>query len=300
MVLPKFQLEKFQSNNLLRNSFKPIHFISLAFGFSYFSENSSIRWRVLNIVYTLIVFIVFMGFFSYRIASVKPMLCQSNAVAHSVIGIQQILGTLVVAFIYCQVLFYKTRFRNLIKLISKTETDFSLFNANFSYKRFGYLILFQVILVTVVLYASFIFFTIYYKLPHFDVILLELFTCINPLLVIIINLMTFANLALLIRNRFQILRHHLIDVCAINLLAANDSNEAWKGKLSQEPPYDFYIELKKIAQIYEHLFSMVHQLNIIFGLSNLASMGTLAISHCCSLFLSRAYFVKTKLDFFLS
>lgn len=279
MGLSKVQVEKFQSNNLLRQSFKSIHFVSLVFGISYFSGNSSIWWRILNIIYTLVVFTVLIGFFFYHISSVPPMLCQSNAVAHSVIGIQQILGTIVVAFIYYQVLFHKTQFQNLLKLIAKTETEFLPFNTKFSYKRFAYLILFQVILVTVLLYASFIFFAVYYELPHFEAILLELFTCINPLLVIIINLMTFANLALLIRNRFQILRRHLIDACAIDSLAADDANDVLKLKFNQEAPCDFYGELKKIAQIYENLFSMVHHLNIIFGFSNLASMGELTLSH---------------------
>lgn len=278
MVLPKLQLEKCPSNDLLRHSFRPIHFISLAFGISYFRGNSSIWWQIiLNNLYTLIVCTVLIGCFIYRISSIPPMLCQSDAVSHSVIGIQQILATIVVAFIYYQVLFYKTHFHDLLKLISKTETDFLLFNTNFSYKRFACLILFQVIFVTVLLYVSFIFFAIYYKLPNFGVILLELFTCINPMLVIIINLMTFANLVHLIRNRFQILRHHLIDVCAIDSMDANDSNEVWKLELAQNSSNGLYSELNKIAQIYEHLFSMVNQLNDIFGFSNLASMGELIL-----------------------
>lgn len=287
MVPPKLQLEKVSSKDFLRHIFRPIHIISLAFGISYFSEKGTVWSRILNILYTLFVFIVFMGCFLYRISRVPPMLCQSDAVSHSVIGIQQILAIFVVAFIYYQVLFYKTQFHDLLKLISKTETAFSVLNINFSYTRFTYLILFEVIFVTILLYASFIFFAIYYKLPHFGIILLELFTSINPMLIIILNLMTFANLAWYICDRLQILRHFLIDVCAIDSLVANHSNEVWKVKLMQETPSGLYAEFKKIAQIYEQLFSMVNQLNDIFGFSNLASMGKTCTFSFSSLFFSR-------------
>lgn len=260
-------------NSSICHCLQPIHIVLCAFGASYSSVEKSIPLKVLNTMYTLIFFIVFSGSFFYRISSVPPRLCQSNDVAYSVMGIQQILATIVVITIYYQVFFYKDQFNDLMTSIASTEHELLVLNLNVSNERFAKKILFEVIFVTGFIYVSFIIFIIYYKVHHIGFILLELFTSINPMLIIILNMMVFTNLAWFIRNRLQILKHFLIDVCAIDSLVANDSNEVWKVKLTRETPHGLHREFKKIAQIYEFLYAMVNNLNDIFGFSSLASMG---------------------------
>lgn len=273
-------LPKLQSEKSLWDSFRPINIISSIFGISYFSANNSILSRILKMLYTLTLFAAFTGSFFYRISSVTPKFCASNAVAISVMGIQQILAFIVIVTIYYQVIFYNEKFRDLFKLISVTEIELHVLNIQLSYKHFTLINLCEVIIVTVFIYVSFIFFSIYYKVQYIEVILLELFSSINPMLVIILNVLTFANLARVIRDRFQMLKNFLVDVCAIDSLVVNDSNKVWKVKLTRVTPHGLYSEFKKIAQIYELLFSMVNHLNYIFGFSNLASMGENAFFFC--------------------
>lgn len=277
MIVPGVQPEKSLQNDLIYHCLRPVHIISCIFGVSYFKAKKSVILKVLKAIHTFTFFVLFTGSFIYRISSVPPQLSQPEAVAHSVMGIQQILAIIVILTIYYQVIFYKDQFIELLKLISSTENEFLLLNLCFSNKRFVTKIRFEVIFLTVFIYVSFMIFIIYYKVQNFGFILLELFTSINPMLVIISNLMVFANLAWFIRNRFQILKHFLMDVCAIDSLVANDSNEVWKVKLTRKTPHGLHSEFKKIAQIYELLFDMVNNLNDIFGFSNLASMGNFCL-----------------------
>lgn len=275
MDLPKIQPVKSLRRDLIYNCLRPIHIVSCAFGASYFNNKTSILLRVANQIYTLAFFIAFAGSFFYRISSVPPRFCKPDAVANSVIGIQQILATIVITTIYYQVFFYKEQFKELLKLISSTENEFLVLNLRVSNKYFNMKILFEVIFITAFIYVSFVIFVIYYKVRHISSILLELFTSINPMLVIILNLMTFANLAWFIRNRFQILKQFLMDVCAIDSLVANAPTEVWKIRLTRETSHGLQSEFKKIAEIYKHSFAVVNHLNDIFGFSNLASMGKL-------------------------
>lgn len=273
MTVPGVEPEKSLQNDLIYQCLRPIHIMSCVFGVSYFNAKKSFVLKVLKAIYTLAFFVLFTGSFIHRISSVQPQFCQPEAVAHSVIGIQQIFAIIVIQTIYYQVIFYKDQFIELLKLISLTENEFLLLNLCFSNKRFVTKNLFEVIFLTVFIYVSFMIFIIYYKVQNIGFISLELFTSINPMLVIILNLMVFANLAWFIRNRFEILKHFLMDVCAIDSLVANDSNEMWKVKLKRKTPHGLHREFKKISQIYEMIFDMVNNLNDIFGFSNLASMG---------------------------
>lgn len=275
MTHPKIQSLKSLQSDLIYHSFRPIHIVSCAFGTSYFDVKQSVVLKISNLIYTLMLFIVFSGCFIYRLSSVPPQFCQSDAVAHSVMGIQQILAIFVVSTIYYQVIFYRDQFKELLTSISSTENEFLTLNLSISNKRFETKILLEVIFITASIYASFIVFVIFFKVQNVAFILLELFASINPMLVIILNLMVFSNLAWFIRDRFQLLKHFLMDVCAIDTLVANDLNEVWKVKLTRETPHGLHRELKKIAQIYELLFAMVNKLNDIFGFSNLTSMGEL-------------------------
>lgn len=257
-------------------SFRSIHIISNIFGISYFTTVNSKSFQILSKLHTLAVLIVFIACFSYRISGVSPQFCQSDAVSTSVTGIQQILAISVLIAIYYQNLFYKNRFQNLLKLTSAVDNEFFALNSHvFFYNYFGRKILFELIGMIVFICASVVFFVFYYRVQDIGLILLELFSTINPMVVIILNLMTFCNMTWFIRNKFRSLKHFLMNARAVDSLDASKSNRVWQVKLTRETPTELHRRFKKIAQIYEMLFCMVNHLNDIFGLSNLTSMGRL-------------------------
>lgn len=273
MPLPKAQPPDLQWNHSFSRNFHVIHLVSRVFGVSYFINIISVSSFLTNIPYTLALFTVFITTFLYRISSVPPEFCKSDAVSHSVIGIQQILATATIIAIYYQILFYKSHFKKLLKFISLIEHEFVALNIQFGKKRFTRKILCEVIAVVVFIYVSFLFFVIYYDVRHIELIMLELFSNTNPMLVIVLNLLTFTNFVWYIRNRFRHLKHFLVDMCAIDSLVTSDSIEPWKVKLTRKTPNGLHRECHRIAKIYELLFTVSNHLSDIFGFSNLASMG---------------------------
>lgn len=254
--------------------FLPLNIISSVFGISYLHETKSKSLQIFSKLYTLTVCTVLFVSFLYRISSVLPQFCQPDAVSTSVMGIQEILATFVVTTIYYQVLFNQNQFRSVQNLISTADTRFSMLNIRFPSKNFERKIFIEVTTVIGFICMAFIFFVVYYKVHSIGLILLEFFSSIAPMVVIILNLMIFSDMAWLIRNRFRMLKHFLVDVCAVGTLIADESNiEVWKVKLTRETPSGLHRELNRIAKIYELLFCAVNHLNDIFGLSNLTSMG---------------------------
>lgn len=61
--------------------------------------------------------------------------------------------------------------------------------------------------------------------------------------VMILNWMTFANLTLYKRKRFQNLKHFLMEMRAIDSIAG-DSNEAWKEELTRQTVHGLQSNLK--------------------------------------------------------
>lgn len=252
---------------------RPINGILCVFGISHFSVKKSRLVRVVHLFYTWTVLTVFIGSFLYRISNVPPALCQPNAVAHSVMEIQQILSTIVLITIYYQVIFYEEKFNHLKLLMSLAEDALLMLNNNLPSEHLMTKILCEVIFLTIYIYVSFILFVIFYKVEKIEFMLLELFSSINPMFVINLNLMTFVNLAWFTRDRFQILKCVLIDACKFDLSVVTDPNEALKATLICQTPNELRNEFKKISQAYELLFNMINILNEMFGYSNLASMG---------------------------
>lgn len=274
MLQSKSKPKASSQSSSMAQLFLPLNIISSVFGISFLHETKSKSLRILNKLYTLTVFTVLLVSFLYRISSVSPQFCPPDAVSTSVMGIQQIFATFVVTTIYYEVLFNQNQFRNVQNLISMADTQFTILNIRFPPKHFERKIFIQVIAVIGFICFAFIFFVIYYKVQSIGLILLELFSSIDPMVVIILNLMIFSNMAWLIRNRFRMLKHFLVDVCAVGALIADESNiEVWKVKLTRETPNGLHRELNRIAKIYELLFCAVNHLNDIFGLSNLTSMG---------------------------
>lgn len=272
-------------------SFRPMHIVSSLFGISYFHRLHSVSKKLASIAYTLAIFILFVVSFLYRITNTSPTLCNANAVSYSVIGIQQILSTIAIVTIYYQVLFYKSQFAHLLELVTLIEHEFVMLNIKCICKRFAMKILCEIIVVIAFFYISLAFFIIYYNVWDIDLIALELFGVINPLLAITLNLMTFINAVWFIRSGFQHIKQFLIDLCAIDslLLADGHSNEVWTVKLMIKMPSELFCKYKQIARIYELLFEMADHLNDIFGLSNLASMGKYSFGK-----LQVIYFFKKK------
>lgn len=264
--------EKVQPKHLICDIFRPIHIVLRIFGITFFTAQQSRRFQILDMFYTLICFMAFVGSFSYRISSEVARFCQSDPVAQSVMGIQQMLSTLAIIAIYFQVIFYREQFHELIKTITSTNDAFSTMNVTFSEKKFATKILCEVILLTAFIYITFIVFVIYYDVRQIEFILLELFTSINPMLIIIVNVTKFVNFTWFIYDKFEMLKHILTDVCAIDLSNETDSNGVCKVKLIRETAHGLYDDFRKITHIYELLFTMAQNLNDIFGFSNLASM----------------------------
>lgn len=265
-------LENWAWATTIPQSFYAVHQVSRIFGVSYFTNILTPSSWFMNIPYTLAVLILFFAAFLYRISSVPPNFCRSNAVSYSVIGIQQILIMFAIVAIFYQILFYKDRFKKLLKCISLIEYEFEVLNIGFSCKRFMAKILIEVVTIIIFIYVSFLFFVIYYDVRQIGLIMLELFSYMNPMLVIILNLITFLNVVWYIRNRFQHLKRFLMDLCAIDPLSACSLNEPQKVKLSRTPNA-LQRDFPKIARVYELLFTASKYLSDIFGCSNLTSMG---------------------------
>lgn len=254
--------------------FHPLNVICILHGISllnYFYR-SKIH-RIICNVYSGILAIVCLIVSLYRLLYVAPRFSQSNAVAHSVLGIQQILNTIVILMIYYQVFSYKFDIRNVFQLISAIDREFLKLNIRFAYKSFGRKILFEVVFIVCFIYGSFVFFSVYYEVDDGNSLLLELFSFVIPILLVNLTLLTFVNFGWCINVKFKKLKLFLVDLCAIDSIVAND--EIWKVKLIRETPRVFFVELKKIAEIYELLYEAVNRLNYVFGLSNLSSMGKL-------------------------
>lgn len=263
-----------QQNNSFYQSFRAVHKVASLFGISYFQRLHSIPQKSASIAYTLAIFITFVASFLYRILNMSPLLCNANAVAYSVIGIQQILSTIAILTIYYQVVFYKSKFVHMLKLVTLIEREFVTLNIQFRYKRFAMHIFAQILVVTVFLLVSFAFFVIYFNIRDIRLIALELFVSMNPMLAITLNLITFANAVWFIRNGLEYMKDILMGLCAIDsLLADGQSNEVRTVKLMTQMPYGLFGKYKQIARIYELFYEMADHLNDIFGLSNLASMG---------------------------
>lgn len=277
MLALKIKPTKPRRVNSCNSSLRSLHIACSVFGISYFAEFSSLPSRILHIAFTLLHFGIFVCSFMYSISYVAPKFCKSDAVSQSVMGIHQILAIIAVIAIYYQILFHKGSGKKLLDHLSAVENGFSALNIAFPSKRFVTKMLIELLVLVGFVYASFIFFVIYYEVRHITVMLLELVSTIHPLLVIILNLMTFANFAWLIRDGFGILRRTLMDMCAI------DSSK--QVKTLRAAPLALWRDFKNLAHIYEQLFAMVNYQNDIFGLSNLASMGksTWNNSHNCQL-----------------
>lgn len=264
-----------KSLNYIKNRFKPLHFACSLLGISLFNHLKSNWPRWMHMIYGLILFLVFLSSFFYRIANVPPKFCQANAVGHSVIGIQQILSTFVITVIYYQYFSCRTSFQNTLMLMTDIDALFRSLNIHFIDDRFTVKILFEVGLIVCLIGGSFLFFLFHYRIQDAFSGFIEFFVSINPLLVINLNLLMFINLAWCVRDKFGALKRFLFDVCAIDSVTSFDTDGIWKVKLIQEAPHGLYNQLTKIAQIYERLYETVNELNSIFGLSNLTSMGSL-------------------------
>lgn len=258
--------------NTIPQSFYAVHLVSRIFGVSYFTNIVTTSSWFMNVPYTLSVLIIFIGAFSYRISSVPPNFCRSDAVSHSVIGIQQILTVVTISAIFYQILFYKDQFRKLLECTSSIEYEFNVLNIEFSCKHFMAKIIIEVATIIILIYMSFLFFVIHYDVKHLGLILLELFSYMNPMLVIILNLITFLNVVWYIRIRFQHLKCFLMNLCPTDPPSACRLNEPQKVKLSRTSNA-LHRDFSKIAHIYELLFTESNYLSDIFGCSNLTSMG---------------------------
>lgn len=248
--------------------------MSSLFGISYFQRSHSIPQKSASIAYALAILIAFVASFLYRLLNMSPLLCNANTVAYSVIGIQQILSTIAIFAIYYQVLFYKSKFVYMLSRVTLIEREFVTLNMQFPYKRFALNIFVQIMVVVVCFPVSFAFFVIYYNVRDIGLIAVELFVSVNPMLAITLNLMIFTNAVWFIRNALQYMKKVLMDLCAIDsFLADGHSNEVRTVKLMIQLPNGLHCKYKQIARIFELLFEMADQLNDIFGLSNLASMG---------------------------
>lgn len=259
--------------NSFRQSIRSLHIILSVFGISYFHQDSSKKLQ--RIAYSVCIFVVFITSFLFRILYITPMLCDANKVSHSVIGIQQILSTITIVTIYYQFLFYQTKFVHLLELVTIIEHAFTMLNIKLNYKLFAMKIFCEILAILAFISTSFAFFVIYYNVWNISFIALELFVTINPLLVIILNLMIFINAVWFIRDGIKCIKDCLIHLCAIDsLLLDGQSNEMWTVKLMIiQMPYEFYDKYTQLSRIYAALFEMANHLNEIFGLSNLASMG---------------------------
>lgn len=265
---------KSQHNHSFSRSFRSVHKISSVLGISYFQRVHSISQKLASSAYALAIFILFVASFLYRILNISPLVCNANPVAYSVIGIQQILSAIAIFTIYYQVLFYKSKFEHIFKLVTLIEHEFVMLNIQIPYKRFAMNIFVQIIVVIVFFPISFAFFVIYYNVRDIGLIALELFVSMNPMLAITLNLITFTNAVWFIRNALQYLKEILMDLCAVDsLLTDAHSNDVRTVKLMIQMPYGLFSKYKQIARIYELLYEMANHLNDIFGLSNLASMG---------------------------
>lgn len=280
LSVPQNRIEKMAEDqrppliNRIQLSFRSLHLVSSVFGVSYLKYNKTPKFvQTFSILYTLTLFCLFELCFFYRILNVSPKLSRPHLVDHSVSGIQQILNTAAITTIFYQVLAYKTKFAKILKLIKIIDQIFASLNIHFTYNSFTTKIAAEIVLVLAFIYGSFIFFLIYYNVQDYTSIFLELFTSINPMLIISLNLLTFINLVWCIHEKFASLKRFLLNVCASNLLVANDVNDVWKIKLTSGTPNGLYRELKQIAHIYELSYKAVNQVNGIFGISNLASMG---------------------------
>lgn len=262
-------------SNSFRQSCRSIRIISSVFGMSYFHRSSSKASKLASIAYATGIFIVFLASFLYRILNIQPMLCNANAVSYSVLGIQQILSIIAITTIYHQVLFYKSKFAHLLELVTLIEHKCEMLNIQLDYRRFATKILCEILAVVAYISISFAFFVIYYNVWDIGLITLELFVSIIPMLVIILNLMTFINVVWLTRNGVQRIKDFLLQFCAMeSLLSDVRSNEVWTVKLmTNQTPYELFNKFKQISQIYGCVCEMANHLNDIFGLSNLASMG---------------------------
>lgn len=272
LVASKMDIEALTHIN---SSFKPVHILCSFFGLSFF-HYSSIKWiRWLNFAYSLIVFLIFTSFFVYRISNDSPKLSQINAVGQSVIGIQHILGFLVVAAVYYKSFCCRSRFQNLMKSIGIIDDRFKSINIRFLYKRLAMKILFEVIMVLSFFGSSFLFFIIHYQVKNIFSILIELFVSINSLFVIYLNLVIFINISWCLQTRFNTLKGFLIDVYAIDSVIRMNKIAMWKVKFFHEKSYGLHEQLKYIVQLYESLYECTGHLNNIFGLTNLAAMGSI-------------------------
>lgn len=260
--------------NHIRTSFKPIYIVCAFFGL--FFHCSSIKWiRWLHFAYSLIVFIVFNAFFFYRILNDFPKFSQMNAVSQSVIGIQHILGFMVVAAIYYKSFCCRSVFQSLMKSVEIIDDRFKSINVRFLYKRFAMKILFEVVLVLSLFGSSFLYFIIHYKVNDIFSILIEFFVSIYPLFLIHLNSITFINISWYLQKRFNRLKGYLIDVCAIDLVVGMNKSDIVKVKLFHGKSNKLHKQLKYIAKLYESLYECSGQMNNIFGLTNLAAMGSI-------------------------
>lgn len=257
----------------IAHCFQAINIISNIFGISYFNQINSKFHQIINKSYTLVVYVLFLGIFLYRISSISPQFCQPDTVSSSVMGIQEILGAFVLTTIYYQVLFYRNRFQNMFKMLSTVDTEFTGLNLKFTYENSKRKMIIELVVLMGFTFTSFVFFKFFYKVQSTWFLFLELFSSINPMLVIIVNLMAFSNMVWFTRNRFRMLKNILIGSCAIDTSIANKSNKVWNVQMTRETPTGLHRNMKKIGKIYEKLFCMVNDLNDIFGLSNLTSMG---------------------------
>lgn len=257
----------------IHQHFYAVHIASHIFGVSYFTNTVMDSSWFIDVPYTLIHFSIFIVTFLYRISCVAPNLSKSDIVSYSVIGIQQIFAIFTIVAIFYQILFNKNQFKQLLQLISLIEQKFITLNHHCSLKNLMVKITCEVMTIVVIISISFIFFVIYYKVRHIGLIMLELFSYINPMLVIMFNLITFINIVWYIRNRFQYLKHILVDLYAIDSFVGNSSNETHKMKLTRKTPNYLQRDIQTISRIYELLFTVSNDLSKIFGYSNLTSMG---------------------------
>lgn len=255
--------------------FRPLEIACNIFGASVTSFRQRGFIIYLSIAYTVIQAVISLGLTLYRIANIKPQFCQQNAVSQSVNGIQQILGLGVVATIYYQTLFRKADVRSVLNILSKSDQEFLQLNTILKHKVFGVKIVIETVFVVLYAYAAFILFAVHYNVTELRMLVFELFSAINPLVLANLVLLMFINFCWHIRNKFAKLREILEEFVRYDS-AHLESEDIWTIKGNSGTSKILFNQIQRIARIYESLFDAVNVLNRIFGLSNLTSIGNIS------------------------
>lgn len=274
-----------RESSTFRSVSAPITIICRVFGITMFSEFKSNIVRGLNLVYAFVVASILLAAIVFRMQYVSPKYGNFNIIIHSVICIQQTLIMLTIAAIYYQSIWHPHRMDTVFRMLTTIDRAFAQFNVKFDYRLFHWKIWIEIIVLTASVHITFGALITYFGIDPFAAIFYELLARFYPIFVINAALLMFINLCCLIKSKFTALKNLLQDFRDIETMPCGDNNEVWKVKFVQTMPQTFYAELTHIASVYESLHDIVNRLNVIFGLTNLASLTLLAISLTCHLFL---------------